>query len=487
MTIQKISFCLKTFFICLIFLSGCSVQEESRQLTEERLPNIIILLADDLGYGDLSSYGHPYIRTPNIDQLAEEGIKLLNCYAASPVCSPSRVGLLTGRIPNRMGVYDWIPENSAMHMPASEITIASFLKEKGYQTGQFGKWHCNGKFNSEEQPQPGDHGFDYWFATQNNAIPSHENPINFVENGNAVGQLEGYSSDIVASRLIDWLQKRDPETPFFCYVPFHEPHEPVESPRSLVDAYEKVALNTDQAHYFASVSNMDSAIGRIMQAMKEMNVDDNTLIIFTSDNGPEMVNRYPGASRSYGSPGGLRGMKVHLYEGGVRVPGIIRWPAKVKGGQVSDQPVISFDFLPTIVSMLGGSLSADRAYDGEDLASLLSGEPFERHKELFWFYPTAVSGPNVAMVDGHYKIAAYTKNRYLKEGDTKGILIGDSTIEAIKADSLAGFEFYDLQIYPSEYQYLSRAENAVFDSLKPVFVRKFYEVREDSPVYRMGF
>lgn len=482
---QTTSIYLFSYFASLIFLAGCAGRPE--QIEEGRPPNIIILLADDLGYGDLSSYGHPYIQTPHIDQLAEEGIKLLNCYAASPVCSPSRVGLLTGRIPNRMGVYDWIPQNSVMHMPASEVTIASFLKKEGYQTGQFGKWHCNGKFNSEAQPQPGDHGFDYWFATQNNAIPSHANPVNFVENGNALGKLEGYSSGIVADKVIDWLRNRDQEKPFFCYVPFHEPHEPVESPRSLVASYQNVALNTDQAHYFASVSNMDKAIGRIMEALKEMNVSENTLIIFTSDNGPEMINRYPGASRSYGSPGRLRGMKVHLYEGGVRVPGIIRWPAKIKASQVSDQPVISFDFLPTIASILGRSLPTDRVYDGEDLYAFLSGENFERSKEMFWFYPTAVSGPNVAMIDGPYKVAAYTKHRYLEEGDTKGILIGDSTIQAIKTDSLTHFEFYDLRTYPSEYQYLSRADIAVFDSLKPVFIRKFYELRDDSPALKMGF
>ena len=192
-----------------------------------RKTNFLIILAADLGYGDVGCFGNRTIKTPNLDRLASQGIRLTSCYAAAPVCSPSRAGLLTGRTPSRVGVYDWIPAGHPMHLPRNEITVATLLQQAGYATCHVGKWHCNGEFNSPEQPQPGDHGFDHWFSTQNNAAPTHHNPVNFVRNGVPVGRLEGYSSHIVAGEAIHWLKDlRDPAKPFFLYVCFHEPHEP---------------------------------------------------------------------------------------------------------------------------------------------------------------------------------------------------------------------------------------------------------------------
>ena len=161
-------------------------------------PNIIIILCDDLGYGDLSCYGNTVIRTPNIDQLASEGIRFTSFYSSSPVCSPSRVGLMTGRTPDRAGVYDWIPRGNRMHMSKNEFTMPVMLKKTGYATCMSGKWHCNGLFNQINQPQPGDFGFDHWFATQNNAAPSHKDPENFVRNGKSVGMSKGFCCQIVA-------------------------------------------------------------------------------------------------------------------------------------------------------------------------------------------------------------------------------------------------------------------------------------------------
>ena len=152
---------------------------------------MVVMLCDDLGYGDLAGYGLPKIKTPFLDQMAKDGIRFTDFYSTAPVCSPSRVGLLTGRRPNRSGVYDWIPGGSDVHMRESEITIPQLLRKAGYATCMSGKWHCNGKFNSPQQPQPDDAGFDHWFATQNNASPSHENPNNFVRNGEPVGELKG--------------------------------------------------------------------------------------------------------------------------------------------------------------------------------------------------------------------------------------------------------------------------------------------------------
>ncbi|MEK6235911.1 MAG: sulfatase-like hydrolase/transferase, partial [Planctomycetales bacterium] len=223
----------------------------------EAKPNIVVILCDDLGYGDLACYGHPHIKTPNLDRMAKDGVRLTDFYSTAPVCSPSRVGLLTGRSPNRAGVYDWIPAsgNAAkgrgrVHMRRSETTIPALLKDAGYATCVSGKWHCNAAFNSPKQPQPSDFGFDHWFATQNNAAPSHANPRNFVRNGKPVGPLQGYSCQIVVDEAIGWLEghlRNNPRQPFFLYVPFHEPHEPVASPPELVAHYKDVATEPPQA------------------------------------------------------------------------------------------------------------------------------------------------------------------------------------------------------------------------------------------------
>ncbi len=269
-------------------------------------PNVVVILCDDLGYGDLACFGHPTIRTPNLDQLASEGVRLTSCYSAAPVCSSSRAGLMTGRTPSRTGVYDWIPGGHVMHLRRSEITIATLLKNAGYDTCHVGKWHLNGKFNDPAQPQPGDHGFDHWMSTQNNAGPSHENPKNFVRNGEPVGPLEGFSCQLVADEALRWLDGRNSENPFFLYVCFHEPHEPVVSPIEIVKTYldndGPKARNEDEAQYFANVTNLDSAVGRLMKSLKERGLDEKTLVVFTSDNGPETLKRYPRGTRCYGSP-----------------------------------------------------------------------------------------------------------------------------------------------------------------------------------------
>ncbi|MBT5813000.1 MAG: sulfatase-like hydrolase/transferase, partial [Opitutales bacterium] len=204
----------------------------------DQRPNIVVIICDDLGYGDLASYGHPHIQTPNLDRMATEGVRFTDFYSTAPVCSASRVGLMTGRSPNRAGVYDWIPPGNQprpdardqVHMRTEEITIPKLLKQAGYATALSGKWHCNSQFNSDLQPQPGDAGFDHWFATHNNAAPSHRNPQNFVRNGNPVGPLEGYSCQIVTTEAIQWVEnqtKTAPTQPFFLYLAFHEPHEPI--------------------------------------------------------------------------------------------------------------------------------------------------------------------------------------------------------------------------------------------------------------------
>jgi arylsulfatase A len=183
-------------------LMGATAAQRVYAQRASKPPNFVVVTCDDLGYGDVGCFGSRTIRTPRLDAFAGEGIKLTHCYAAAPVCSPSRAGLLTGRTPDRCGVYNWIPDGNMMHLRREETTVATVLRGAGYDTAMAGKWHLNGRFNDASQPQPGDHGFQHWFATQNNAAPSHMNPVNFVRNGTKVGETKGFSSDIIVDEGI---------------------------------------------------------------------------------------------------------------------------------------------------------------------------------------------------------------------------------------------------------------------------------------------
>lgn len=437
-------------------------------------PNFLIILCDDLGYGDLGCYGHPAIKTPHLDQMAKEGIRLTSCYASAPVCSPSRAGMLTGRTPSRVGVYDWIPANHVCHLPRSEVTVATLLQKSGYQTAHVGKWHCNGKFNQAAQPQPGDQGFDHWFSTQNNARPSHQNPRNFVRNGKQVGPLKGFACQLVADEAIEWLKKRK-EKPFFLHVCFHEPHEPVASPPDLVKQYKKQAKNDNQAQYFANVANMDAAVGRLMKTLNQLNLDKNTLVFFTSDNGPETLNRYRGAQRSYGSPGDLRAMKLWLYEGGIRVPGILRWTGKIKPGQVSSEPVCGVDVLPTFCELAGARAPRDRKLDGSSFAPVLQGKPVKRAVPLYWHYFNSLGQPKAAMRVGDWMILGH------REGPNRGHgrNVNPMTMKRIKSEKLAKFELYDLKSDLKQQQNLAKKHPEKLKELSQRLIARHREVQQE--------
>lgn len=383
---------------------GVGYPERAAQAQEGgRLPNFIYILCDDLGFGDLSCYGSPIIQTPHLDRLASEGVKLTDCYTAAPVCSPARAGIITGRNPYRCRIPDWIPNQSPTHLQRTEISVARLLKDRGYATALCGKWHLSGTLDGS-QPTPGYHGFDHWFATQNNAAPSHRNPNNFIRNGEPVGELSGYSADLVAEegiRMMRTLQDR----PFALFLWFHEPHEPVASDDELMALYEEEP-DESKREYYANVTQIDRAVGRLLHSIDELGLRDDTLVFFTSDNGPETLNRYRGAERSHGSPGPLRGMKLHLYEGGTRIPGIARWPHAMKAGSVSDIPVSGVDVLPTFCAMAGLSVPNDRALDGADFRPALLGEEIKREVPLYWRYDRALSDAKVALREGDWKLLA---------------------------------------------------------------------------------
>lgn len=435
-------------------LSGCSITSgQSVPEISGSKPNILIVLCDDLGYGDLSCYGHPHIKTPNLDKLAAEGIKLTDCYAAAPVCSPARAGMLTGRTPYRCGIYDWIPSNNPMHLRRQEQTVATLLRDNGYATCHSGKWHCNGKFNSPEQPQPDDHGFEHWFSTQNNAGPTHHNPKNFVRNGEPVGQLEGYSSELIVQEAIDWLEtKWDRSKPFCLFVWFHAPHEPIATSPEFMKMYK----GKKEAIYYGNVTQMDNEFGRLMSTLDEMKLQDKTFVMFTSDNGPETLNRYRGSNRSFGSPGALRGMKLHMYEGGIRVPGIIRWPGRTRPNSVCSDPINGTDILPSLCEMAGIKVSGDRPIDGTSFLPIFKGREIKRKVPLYWRYDNALSKPfTVAMRQGDWKILADNK--------------------------MTMFELYNLRKDIAEEHNLAASQPQRLEAMKKILAKLHTEIDAEGP------
>jgi arylsulfatase A len=436
-------------------------------------PNFVVVLADDLGYGDLACYGHPQIKTPNLDRLAAEGMRLTSCYAAAANCSPARTGLMTGRTPYRAGIHNWIPMFSPMHVQRSEITIATLLRGAGYATCHVGKWHLNGQFNLPDQPQPSDHGFDYWFSTQNNALPSHENPDNFVRNGKEVGKLEGYSAQIVVDEAIHWLTDvRDKGKPFFLYVCFHEPHEPIATDKRFADMYPSDDP-TLSAHH-GNVTQMDDALGRLARTLDKLKLRDSTLLLFTSDNGPAITRDHP-----HGSAGPLRDKKGAMYEGGIRVPGIIRWPGHTKPGQISDEPVCGVDLLPTLCAITSIPVPTDRPIDGASFLPILAGKPIKRTTPLYWQYNRASSKPKVAMRDGDWKILAQlTGPELTPTGD-----IGEEDMKIIKSAELTSFELYNLREDIGETTDLAETQPQRLAEMSAVLRKLYRDVRDESPVW----
>jgi len=381
--------------VALAVAAGLSPRMPSAAAADPR-PNIVLVLADDLGYGELGSYGNAAAVTPQLDRFAAEGLRLTDCHSAGSVCSPSRSALLTGRHPYRTGVFTWIPENSPIHLRTSEQALPKLLRAAGYDTCHVGKWHLNGMFNAPEQPQPSDHGYAWWLGTQNNAAPSHAFPENFVRNGTAVGRVDDYSAPFIAREAVTWLeQKRDRSKPFFLAVWTHEPHYPIAS----AERYEKQhagITDPEERTYRANVTQLDDAFGTLLSGLDRLGLRENTLVVFTSDNGPE-GDGAKGPGR--GLAGGLRGRKRSMYEGGHRVPGILRWPGRVGPGSTSDQPVVGSDFFVTMLAAAGVAPPAGVKLDGANLLPLLAGGTVDRGVPLYWRF-----GGRVAFREGDWKI-----------------------------------------------------------------------------------
>jgi uncharacterized sulfatase len=359
-------------------------------------PNIVIVLCDDLGYGDLGAYGGRAIRTPNVDRLADGGMRFTQYYACSAICAPSRAGLLTGRYPFRTGIIgnpypkgdaigkklarkigsltrplgtiDIREDYVAEGLSAIEITLAEALQSAGYRTAMVGKWHL-GDFSRQAEFNPLEHGFDRCFGVPHSndmfPCPLYRNRRQLeADIGLNQARLTGmYIREAV--RFIEESKGR----PFFLYLAHTFPHQPL-------FASEKFAGRSKAGKFGDVVEEIDWSLGEILGCLQRMNLDSETIVIFTSDNGPWYE----------GSPGGLRGRKGQSYEGGFRVPFIVRWPGRARPGAVSHAPVMNLDLFPTLLTAAGVPLPADRIIDGRDIGALMAGDQTDSPHEAIYFY-----------------------------------------------------------------------------------------------------
>lgn len=405
--------------ILLIFTVSCKSSVEKRQS-----PNVIVVLADDLGYRDLGCYGGK-AKTPNLDKLAKSGLRFTNFYAAAPNCSPSRTGYLTGKLPSIAGMYNYRPPGHPMHLHDQEITIAEILKNKGYKTGHFGKWHLSNLTGEQGQPGPLEQGFEFYFATENNAEPSHKNPVNFIKNGKEIGKIDGFSCQIVIEEAMAWLQSTNvTNNPFFLNISFHEPHKKIASPPQLIQHYP--SENPFDAKYFANIENLDSAFGKLYKYLYDQNLLENTFIVFASDNG----------SYRNGSNGELRALKSYVYEGGIRIPGIISWSKNIQPG-VEHTPAGLIDLFPTISGLTGASGGNTENLHGKDLTPLWSDNPFIRKSPLSWFFYRTT--PQFSVRIGDYSILGIP-NDTIKHSHS----FAESDMKYIQTIQIDSFEAYNL-------------------------------------------
>ncbi|MFC1736839.1 sulfatase [Candidatus Hydrogenedentota bacterium] len=350
----------------MVLLALSCVMIGSNEVTAEQ-PNFVILFADDLGYGDLGCYGHPTIRTPRLDRMADEGTRFTQFYSTAGSCTPSRVSLLTGRYQTRSGVNRVLFPRDRVGIPKSEITLAEALKEKGYTSAAIGKWHLG-----HLRPfMPLQNGFDYYYGIpysndMNPAILYKNNKV--IETPAVQASLtERYTKEAV--KFID----RAVDKPFFLYLAYTMPHIPLH-------ATEKFRGTSSRGLYGDVLETIDWSVGTILDHLKGKGLDEKTLVVFTSDNGPWTIKRLDG-----GSAGLLRGSKGTAWEGGVREPFIARWPSRIPAGQISQEVGVTMDLFTTFCKLAGADVPSDRPIDGKDLFPALAGTGKSPHDMLVFF------------------------------------------------------------------------------------------------------
>lgn len=416
----------------LPWLSSCTTTKQDSDEQGDTLPNIVIIFTDDQGYQDVGAYGSPDIQTPNLDRMAREGARFTNFYVAQPVCSASRAALMTGCYPSRVGIMGALGPNSQIGLAPAEMTIAELLKQKNYATAIYGKWHLG-----DLPPHlPTQQGFDTYYGIpySNDMWPYHPErpdgypPLKLMEDDKVIDTLEDQSmiTTEYTERAVDFIDEHK-DQPFFLYLAHSMPHVPL----FVSDQYKG---KSDRGLYGDVIMEIDWSVGQVMEALERNGVDENTWVIFMSDNGPWL---------SYGDHAGsalpLREGKGTSLEGGVRVPGIMRWPGKIPADQVVEQPVMTIDLFPTIANVTGTSLP-EQKIDGMNVWPLITQEAgAENPHEAYFFYYRQNELQGVLSGDGRWKLYLPHTYRTLngREGGTGGIPV------KYEYNNL-GMELYDL-------------------------------------------
>ncbi|HRK29778.1 MAG TPA: sulfatase [Tepidisphaeraceae bacterium] len=449
-------------FILTAVASLTAVSLRPQMVIADQRPNIVVVLADDLGYADLGAQGSGDIPTPHIDSIARAGARFTQAYVTCPICAPSRAGLLTGRYQQRFGFDDnGGPDPEAnFGIPMSEKTIAESLKAAGYRTGIVGKWDVG----IREGRRPNDRGFDEFFGF----LPGVNDYIRR-DKGETAGLLgrpltngrsapiyrnheivdePDYLTDAFAREAVRFIQQSD-DRPFFLFLPFNAVHNPMSAPKAYLERFPN--LQKDRRIYAAMISAVDDAVGQIMQSLSDRALDRNTLVIFLSDNGGASGQGYAASSPARNDP--LGGRKGTFWEGGIRVPMLISWPAKIAAGQTLSQPVSSLDVLPTSLAAAQARHLSQHALDGKDLLPLLLGENAAApHETLYWRYHR------------HFAI---------RESNWKLIALENRAVQLFDLDSDIGETKNLAQAHPEIVRHLrARLDQWAADLPKPAWVRR---------------
>lgn len=352
-------------------LAACAMQSAVAFSAEASPPNVILCMADDQGWGDVGYNGHPHLQTPVLDEMAASGLRLDRFYAAAPVCSPTRGSVMTGRHPNRYGCFSW-----GRTLRPEEVTLAEAIQRAGYTTGHFGKWHL-GPVRADNPVCPGQSGFDEWISSPN----FYENDPLMSHRGKVI-QLQGESSLATVEAALPFVRRAARAgQPFLAVIWFGNPHSPHVPVPELAELY--ADQPKAQRNYLAEITGIDRAMGRLRRELEALDIRQNTLLWYTSDNG----------AQGPGSTGGLRGKKGSLWEGGLRVPCVIEWPARIKTPRRSDVVCGTVDIYPTVLDLARASVPQQPPLDGLSLLPLLDGTMATRAKPLgFWVYPVGGHG-----------------------------------------------------------------------------------------------
>ena len=398
---------------------------------QQRRPNVVLILIDDYGWKDTGYNGSTFYETPNIDRLARSGMVFTNGYSASPVCSPTRAAIMTGKYParlhltahlqgasNRFHFTKVLQPNARLELPLEEVTIAELLRRQGYRTACIGKWHL-GKTGF----LPSDQGFDVSLAGDEAGSTSSF----FYPDWKRKIPLEGRPGEYLTDRLTDLavdFMRSSKDRPFFLYLPHFAVHTPIQGKPGKVSKYDAKSRRENPQNYgeyAAMIESMDESVGRVLDALKELGLEDDTLVIFSGDNGGVTSREWKDRPITSNLP--LRLGKGHLYEGGIRVPTIVRWPRVAKAGSASHEPVVSYDYAPTIADAAGLPGGGQPAMDGRSFLPLLRGAPALGRRDNFWHYPhysPQLGRPSAAIRRGDDKLILFFEDNHLELYNLKG-------------------------------------------------------------------